>query len=101
MDCPKGMVHQEDECLLLEKTIYGLVQKVYSSSARSRIYSIGGRSMPICMMGPIAMYVDDCLCVGDDKAIKNAVARIGKHFKLKIEETLSDYLSCEILFNKE
>jgi hypothetical protein len=26
MDCPKGMVHQEDECLLLEKMIYGLVQ---------------------------------------------------------------------------
>ena len=49
----------------------------------------------------LAMYVDDCLCVGDDKAIKNAVAKIGKHFKLKIEETLSDYLSCEILFNKE
>ncbi len=26
MDCPKGMVHQEDKCLLLEKMIYGLVQ---------------------------------------------------------------------------
>jgi hypothetical protein len=25
MDCPKGMVCQEDECLLLEKTLYGLV----------------------------------------------------------------------------
>jgi hypothetical protein len=49
----------------------------------------------------LAMYIDDCLCVGDDKAIKNAVARIGKHFKLKIQETLLDYLSCEILFNKE
>jgi hypothetical protein len=47
------------------------------------------------------MYIDDWLCVGDDKAIKNAVARIGKHFKLKIQETLLDYLSCEILFNKE
>ena len=26
MDCPEGMVHTEDECLLLENTIYGLVQ---------------------------------------------------------------------------
>jgi hypothetical protein len=26
MDGPKGMLHQEDECLLLEKMIYGLVQ---------------------------------------------------------------------------
>jgi hypothetical protein len=48
----------------------------------------------------LAMYVDDCLCMGDDKAISNAVAKIEKHFKVKIEETLSDNLSCEILFNK-
>lgn len=26
MDCPKGMEHEPDECLLLGKTIYGLVQ---------------------------------------------------------------------------
>ena len=26
MDCPAGMQHKEDECLLLLKTIYGLVQ---------------------------------------------------------------------------
>jgi hypothetical protein len=49
----------------------------------------------------LAKYVDDCLCVGDNKAIRNAIAKIGNHFKLKIEETLSDYLSCEILFNKD
>jgi hypothetical protein len=49
----------------------------------------------------LAMYVDDCLCMGDNKAIRNAIAKIGNHFKLKIEETLLDYLSCEILFNKD
>ena len=26
MDCPEGMYHADDECLLLIKTIYGLVQ---------------------------------------------------------------------------
>jgi hypothetical protein len=26
MDCPEGLEHDEDECLLLLKTIYGLVQ---------------------------------------------------------------------------
>ena len=26
MDCPKGLEHEEDECLLLKWTIYGLVQ---------------------------------------------------------------------------
>jgi hypothetical protein len=29
------------------------------------------------------------------------IAKIGKHFKLKIKETLSDYLSCKMLFNKD
>jgi hypothetical protein len=27
MDCPKGMICQEDECLLLEKMTYGLVKR--------------------------------------------------------------------------
>ncbi len=49
----------------------------------------------------IAMYVDDCLCMGDNKAIRNKIAKIGKHFKLKIKETFLDYLSCKILFNKD
>jgi len=26
MNCPPGMVHQTDECLLLMKTLYGLIQ---------------------------------------------------------------------------
>jgi hypothetical protein len=26
MDCPEGLEHEDDECLLLLKTIYGLVQ---------------------------------------------------------------------------
>jgi hypothetical protein len=26
MDCPDRMLHEEDECLLLQRTIYGLVQ---------------------------------------------------------------------------
>ena len=36
MDCPKGMVHSEDECLLLEKTIYGLVQSSHQGIAITR-----------------------------------------------------------------
>ena len=113
MDCPEGMEHQEDECVLLEKTIYGLVQSArayykkftavlleegFTQSAADPCLYVRRDKKGVVYL---AMYVDDCLCVGDEEALKDAVKRIGKHFKLKIEETLSDYLSCEILFNKE
>jgi hypothetical protein len=107
------MVHQDDECLLLEKMIYGLVQsaRAYYKNFMAVLLEEGFTQseadpcLYVCqdVMGIVylAMYIDNCLCVGDDKAIKNAAARIGKNFKLKIEETLSDYISCEILFNEE
>jgi hypothetical protein len=113
MDCPKGMVCQEDKCLLFEKMIYGLVQSArtyykkfmavlleegFIQSAADPCLYVQWDDMGIIY---IAMYVDDCLCMGDNKAIRNVIAKIGKHFKLKIKETLSDYLSCEILFNKD
>ena len=40
------------------------------------------------------------VCVGDEEALRDAVEGIGKYFKLKIKESLSDHLSCEILFNQ-
>jgi hypothetical protein len=113
MDCPKGMVRQEDECLLLEKMIHGLVQsaRAYYKKFMAVLLEEGfiQSAADPCLyvrrddMGVIyiAMYVDDCLCVGNDKAIRNAIVKIGKHFKLKIKETLSDYLSCKILINKD
>ena len=113
MDCPKGMIHSEDECLLLEKTIYGLVQSArayykkftevmkkegFTQSAADPCLYVRRDAKGVVY---IAMYVDDCLCVGDEEALKDAVEGIGKYFKLKIEESMSDYLSCEILFNKD
>ena len=49
----------------------------------------------------MALHVDDCYAVGHPKAIDDAISQVSKHFKLKIEEKMSDYLSCEIRFNKE
>jgi hypothetical protein len=81
MDCPKGMVRQEDECLLLGKMIYGMVQsaRAYYKKFMSVLLEEGfiQSAADPCLyvrrdnMGVvyIAMYVDDCLCIGDDKAI--------------------------------
>jgi hypothetical protein len=52
----------------------------------------------------MALYVDDCYEVGHAKAADEAIAKISGDFrKLKIENEMTDYLSCEIRFdsNKE
>ena len=46
------------------------------------------------------MYVDDCLLIGHKEDIEEVVIAIQKTFKIKREETLSDYLSCEIVIDK-
>ena len=55
----------------------------------------------LCMIFT-ALYVDDCLCIGD----KDAIARLDKYvvnagFQVKPPEELNDYLSCNINIDKE
>jgi hypothetical protein len=48
----------------------------------------------------IAIYVDDCLIIGDDSNINEVIEELkGYNFGLKVEEHLSDYLSCQIITN--
>merc|ERR1711884_427070 len=43
------------------------------------------------------IYVDNCLLIGDKKAIKQAISDIkATSFKLKEDRSLEDYLSCEV-----
>ena len=109
MKCPEGMVHQEDECLLLLKSIYGLAQsarqyyKKFISILR-KIGFEGGQADPclfirrgrkgICF---IAIWVDDSLLIGDEDEINEVIQDLRKHeLSLKIGGSLEDYLSCEI-----
>ena len=46
------------------------------------------------------VFVDDCLCCGNKAAVKNAILQIQKYFCFKIEDTMIDYLSCEVVFSK-
>ena len=113
MDCPDGMNHEEDECLLLVKTIYGLVQlaRAFHMTAKKALEKCGFKQSIVdpCLFvrrkgskgAYIAMWVDDCLFVGDQELVKQSIKAFGKYFKLKIEESIADYLSCEIVYNKE
>jgi hypothetical protein len=50
----------------------------------------------------IALYVDDCLCIGDDAAIKDLIKGMeSQGLTLKVDEELTDYLSCQIDFLKD
>ncbi len=49
----------------------------------------------------IALYVDGCYCVGHKEAIQDTITKIiANSFDVKVEDDLTDYLSCNILFNK-
>ena len=113
MDCPPGLVHTVEECLLLLKTIYGLVQSArafykklgdvlkligFVQSLADPCLFIKKTKTGVCF---VVLWVDDCLFVGHEDVLKESVEQLSKHFKLKIEEDTSDYLSCEILYDKD
>ena len=50
----------------------------------------------------IALYVDDCLCIGDKKALKGLEDELNEAcLKTTVENKLNDYLSCEIKMDEE
>jgi len=112
MDCPDGMNATEDECLLLLQSIYGLVQaaRQWWKKFVKILIHIGfemSKADP-CLLTRrnkngivfIGLYVDDCLCIGHDKAIEEVIKLLKENgLKLKTEDKLVDYLSCEVIFN--
>jgi hypothetical protein len=104
MDCPQGMAHDDSQCLLLQKTIYGLVQSARQFFKKlveclKNIGFTGGYADP-CLMTYrsekgivyIALYVDDCYCVGHEEAIQDTIKQIiSRGFDVKVENNLTDY----------
>ena len=95
-------------CIKLQKSLYGLVQaaRQWWKKFISELVKIGfvkGQVDPcliyrrdsygLCI---IALYVDNCLCVGDDRALDKAILDIKKIFNIKVEDTVNDYLGCNI-----
>ena len=114
MDCPEGMEHEADECLLLVKTIYGLVQsaRMYYEKFAKILRSIGFvtcQSDPCLFVrfdehGPcfVLCYVDDNLVAGSEAAIKKLMRQIEEsELTVTTTEDLRDYLSCDIQLDLE
>ena len=114
MDCPEGMEHEEGECLILNKTIYGLVQSARMYYLKFSDILVDKLGFKQCKSDPclfmrknelgiciILCYVDDNLTIGHRKAIDQVLQGIREHgLNMTVEEQLTDYLSCEIAFNK-
>jgi hypothetical protein len=114
MDCPKGVKHESDECLLLQKALYGLVQSArqFYKKFTKILRDIGFFQSNIepCLFHSklnhgrvfLILHVDDCYVIGHKEDLKLTRTLLEKkNLKLKVEENVTDYLSCQILFNKE
>jgi Reverse transcriptase (RNA-dependent DNA polymerase) len=99
MEMPKGMEASIDECLILNKTIYGLVQSAreFYNKLVSALKDCGfqGSLVDPCLwiqhsnqgIVIIAIYVNDCLIIGDDSKINEVIEELkGYNFGLKVED---------------
>ena len=112
MECPEGMQDSLNKCLFLLKATYGLVQASRSFFLKlvKKLKGFGfeqSKADPCLMIKRsnkglviLALYVDDILCIGNKDAIQDTVEKLKKVFTIKVTTSLSDYLSCEILFDK-
>jgi hypothetical protein len=83
MNIPEGMSYDSKRCLLLTKTIYGLVQSAreFYKELMSTLESIGfkGNKSDPCLLSKltqdgvimIGTYVDDCLVIGNVTKLKS------------------------------
>jgi len=106
MDLLDGMMGFKDECLLLLKAIYRLVQVVRQWHKKlidvfKKISFKGGIADPCLMMQQnklgvnlMSIYMDDNFCVGKQTALKKLVQDLEAH-SLSVKESwdLKDYLS--------
>ena len=111
-EIPDGMpLDSSTDCLLLEKTIYGLVQsaQAFYLQLKAALKDIGFTVSPPepCLFtkytatGPVFMvlHVNNCYTVSPPQELEIVAANLRKHFAIKITPNLNDYLSCQIIID--
>ena len=112
MDCPEGVEHEPDECVVLDQSIYGLVQasRIYNRKITRILKRLGftqclsdpclffrRRGQKICI---VLIYVDDNLVVGHPEEMEDLLKGVrDSGFVITVDNELTDYLSCEIRMN--
>ena len=103
----------DDDCVILDKCIYGTVQAARQWSKKFR-YKLQKLKFIVSTIDPCIMirhnkngivilciYVDDVCLMGDDAAIEEAINDIESEFKIRREGPLKDYLGCIIEFSND
>ena len=114
MNLPDGMEGMDDECLLLLKALYGLIQGAHQWWKKFitilKNIEFKGRFANPCLMiqcsnnGTVfaSMYVDDNFCVGHTKVLKTFVEDLKKQgLTVKVSDKLTNYLSCMIKLSQD
>ena len=108
MKMPEGMRENQDECMMLLKSTYGLVQAArqwyvqlvrflrkhdYLRSLIDPCLIIKRRNQELVV---ILIYVDDCALFGTNDFVYETIRLIASRFKIRKEEELCKYVGCEI-----
>jgi hypothetical protein len=119
MKIPEGLeyiepINRDDECCVLGKAIYGLVQasrQWWKKFTMVLVKDLHFESCvaDVCLLKRVSndgvvylcIYVDDVLLVGNKNGIVNAKQDIGNKFKIKDVGELNDYVGCMVIKEKQ
>jgi hypothetical protein len=109
IEIPKGMEANENECLILKKSIYGLVQSTREFYKKLVLAlkgcSFQGNSVNPCLwtkytehgIVSVGIYVDNRLVIGNENGINDVINELKAYkFGLKIANDLKEYLRCNL-----
>ena len=115
MKIPEGLdayldfTFENDECLILDKAIYGLVQA--ARQFHKKLTNVMETEMGFlkCMADEcllmrttekgtviVCVYIDDTLCLGKKEAISDFKNELKKHFAIKEEGEMKEYVGCKV-----
>jgi hypothetical protein len=110
MEIHEGMYAAKKDCLSLNKTIQGRVQNTrqfyikFVEALKSCGFKASEEDPCLCTkhsslgMVIVVIFVDDCLAIGTEEAVEEVMNSLkGNNFGLKVEDNLTDYLSCKIV----
>jgi hypothetical protein len=116
MEVPKGLTIKDNKKLVLQKTIYGLVQRArkfyeklidvlnvigfYGSKSDPWLWTMWDEKVNDMMI--IGIYVNDCLIIGKEMSVHHSIDELKRHeFNLKVERNVIEYLSCCVEESKD
>ena len=107
MKLPPGFDQEgKDDAVLLQKSIYGLVQAAFEWNKKAtnilkKLGFVPCLSDPCLFIHPtlmvyIIIYVDDCLFVGKSDAIQDIIIKLKETLVIKCMGKIKDYIGCTV-----